>query len=118
MSNRTAYAISLGSGLVVWVGLMLFGNRKEGWDHPFYFSVGMPFLFLVALYLGYRNPVRVWRWGVLPMAAQAVVAILKNPTANLLPLGLVFLAFLSLPLIGGAYLGARLNRSRDADFSP
>lgn len=112
------YALSALSGVAVWLGLMHLSGVREGWDSPLYFSVGIPLVALVAAISGFLVPIRAWRWGLLPMGAQAAIAFASNPTAGLLPLGLVFFAVLALPCILGAYLGVLVkkvvSRSRPA----
>lgn len=112
MRNKSSvvYGLSVFSGLAVWLGLMLVSGRREGWDSPLYFPVGIPLLVLVAAILGFLVPVRAWRWGLFPMGTQATIAVALNPTANLLPLGLVLFAMLSLPCLLGAYLGVFVNK--------
>jgi hypothetical protein len=57
---------------------------------------------------------RSWRWPAAMVGAQAVVAVLRDPTAGLLPLGLVVFALLALPLVGIARLGAWLGEQKSA----
>ena len=104
------YALSAFSGVAVWVGLMLLSGTREGWDSPLYFPVGMPLVVLVAAISGFLVPIRAWRWGLLPMGAQAAVATASNPTANLLPLGLALFSVLAVPCILGAYLGVLVKK--------
>ncbi|MEZ5988957.1 MAG: hypothetical protein R3F30_07495 [Planctomycetota bacterium] len=89
--------------------------EQEAWDNRLYFVFGIPFLVVVAGVLGYRVPNRPWRFGVVPMAVQAVMLLVvaaHQPGPSLFIVGVGFLAGLSLPLIGAAYLGAWLRRRR------
>jgi len=104
------YAVSIASGAVVWLGTMAVSSTREAWDSPLYFSVGMPLIMIVAGVFGYLAPARAWRWGVLPMAAQAGIITAMNPTGSLMPLGLILFAVQSLPCIGAAYLGVLVRK--------
>jgi hypothetical protein len=57
-------------------------------------------------------PSRPWRWVLAAMFTQAAILFLSDPSANLLPLGLIAFAVLSLPLMIPAAIGARLGRKR------
>lgn len=91
-------------------------GRREAWDSGLYFAWFLPSAALVVAALAFFAPERSWRWAFVPFGAQAVVAFIQNPTANLLPLGLVIFAFYGalclLPVGLGAGLRRRLERSR------
>lgn len=69
--------------------------------------------------LGFLVPERAWRWAFVPFGAQALVGIFQNPTANLLPIGLIVFAFFGVACLVPAYIGAKLarvmRRSTDGD---
>ena len=69
-----------------------------------------PLIGLTAAIVSFFAPSRFWRWAMFPFGAQALVAILQNPTGNLLPLGLIMFAILSLPCIAAAWVGGWLGR--------
>lgn len=54
-----------------------------------YFSWFLPALSLLVAVIAFFTPARPWRWGLVPFVAQAVILIGQNPSANLLPLGLI-----------------------------
>ena len=91
-------------------------HRREAWDSELYFSWFLPSLALVVAGLGFFAPDRVWRWAFTPFAAQAGVAFVQNPTANLLPLGLLVFGFYgglcTVPAWAGAVMRRRLEGSR------
>jgi len=57
-------------------------------------------------------PGRPWLAPLGIALGQALVAFVRNPTANLLPLGLIVFAVLAAPLVLAGLLGARLRRWR------
>jgi hypothetical protein len=101
-------------GAYLWLWAAGFDLGREGWDNPTYFTRGLPALLVLCFVLGAVAPVRAWRWGIAPMAAQAVLAFAGNPTANLLPLGLLLFAGLAVPCAGAAALGGRLRLGKAA----
>jgi hypothetical protein len=108
-----AWVAALGIGAAGWLLTLLLGGRREAWDSPLYYQVAYPLFGLTAAVLGYLRPGRPWRWALALALGQALVALGRDPTANLLPLGLVAFGVFSAPLILPAQLGSRLRRWRE-----
>ena len=110
-------ALSILAGIVSWELVRHFGGgRREAWDDPVYWQAAYPLLIGVALLHGivWRN--RPWRWGTWMLASQAAWAlafaiVAEGGIPNLVPLGLLMFALLSLPCIGESYLGAWIGRA-------
>jgi len=62
-------------------------HRREAWDSELYFTWFLPSVAFIVAGVAYFAPERAWCWAFVPFGAQAVVAFVQNPTANLLPLG-------------------------------
>ena len=98
------------AGAAVWLVVAVASGRREAWDSDLYWSLGMPVAGLCAAVLGFLAPERPWRWGMALFGGQAVAAFVQNPTANLLPLGLIVFAVLGGLCAIPAYLGAAARR--------
>jgi len=113
---KGAYTIAALAGAIGWLAISHLTHRREAWDSELYFSWFLPSLALVVAGLGFFTPDRVWRWAFTPFAAQAGVAFVQNPTANLLPLGLLVFGFYgalcTVPAWAGAVMRRRLEGSR------
>lgn len=109
------WLIALAAGATGWILTMVLGNRKEAWDSPYYYQLAYPLFGLTAVALGYFWPGQPWRWAFGIALGQALVAFVRNPTANLLPLGLIVFAIYSSPLILAAMFGTRIRRWRDGN---
>lgn len=107
---RTAYTIAALAGAIGWLAIALLTHRREAWDSGLYFSWFLPSIALVLVGLGFFAPERAWRWAFAPFAAQAAVAFIQNPTANLLPMGLVVFAFYGAICTLPAWIGSTLRR--------
>lgn len=103
------YGVAIVSGIVVWILVSKFSHRREAWDSQWYFLVGMPVVCVVSACLAFFEPSRPWRWGVVPLAAQAVWMIVTQGPGNLLPLGLIVFGVLAIPSLVTAQIGARLG---------
>jgi hypothetical protein len=107
---RFAYAIAAIVGAAGWLGISHFTHRREAWDSALYFSWFLPSVAPVVSGLGFLAPGRSWRWAFTPFGAQAVIAFVQNPGANLLPLGLLVFAFYGAVCTVPAWIGAAARR--------
>lgn len=109
-SEKTTFAYGLFVGAFVWLAICYFGGKREAWDAEVYHWAGIPLFCLYSFIAGYLIPRRAWRWGFAVMLPQPLIMVIQNPHANLLPIGLVVLCFLSIPTVASAWLGAWLSR--------
>ena len=100
------YALAVVTGVVTWAAISTISGRREAWDSAWYFSVGMPIVCVISAVLGFIEPQKPWRWGVAPLIGQFFWMLLTQGPGNLLPLGIVVFAVLSVPSILTAKLGA------------
>jgi len=100
------YLIAVASGVLIWITVSAVSGRAEAWDSGLYFSVGMPVVCIVSMVQGFFEPRRPWRWGVVPLIGQFLWMLLTQGIGNLLPLGIVVFAVLSVPSIVAAQIGA------------
>jgi hypothetical protein len=104
------YLIAAVCGAAIWYFVAAASGRREAWDSGLYYTLGMPAVCAVAFGAGFFSPVRAWRWGVMPLAGQFVWMLLAQGVGNLLPLGIIVFAVLSVPSILTANFGAFLGR--------
>ena len=100
------YLAAAACGAAIWILISLATGRREAWDSGLYLALGIPAVCLVALAFAYHEPARPWRWGVLPMAGQLAWMVLSQGVGNMLPLGLIVFAILSIPPVIAAWIGA------------
>jgi hypothetical protein len=110
MRQNAAYAIAAGVGAAGWLFIGLVSHRREAWDSELYFTLFLPAAVLLVGTLAFLVPERSWRWAFAPFGGQAIVAFAQNPTANLMPLGLIVFAFFGAVCLVPATIGARLRR--------
>ena len=87
---------------------------QEAWDLPVYWQIAYPVMVAGSFLLGILGPAHPVRWGLLVGLGQGVwslvVTALQKGVPNLLPLGLIMFAILSLPCIAAAWIGGWLGR--------
>jgi hypothetical protein len=99
-----------GVGAAAWLVVSLAGGRREAWDSPLYFLYALPVIAVTAAIVSYKAPARAWRWAMFPFWSQAVVAFVQDPTANLLPLGLIVFSIFGAVCLIPATIGATAGR--------
>jgi hypothetical protein len=101
-------------GIVAWEAAIPAGTRKEAWDLPVYWQIAYPVMVAGSFVLGILGPAHPIRWGLLVGLGQGVwsliVTAIQKGVPNLLPLGLIMFAILSLPCIAAAWVGAQAGR--------
>jgi peptidoglycan/LPS O-acetylase OafA/YrhL len=113
LSSKRAYLIAAVAGAAGWIAIGQVTHRREAWDSELYFSWFLPSVALVVAALAFFAPERAWRWALTPFAAQAAVAFALDPTANLLPLGLVVFGLYGALCLIPVRVGVALRRRRD-----
>ncbi len=111
-TEKSAYLCACAAGAITWIATTLLSHRSEAWDASLYWVAAYPALGLVLAWISFEMPLRPWRWVLAAMFTQAAVLFLSDPSGNLLPLGLIAFAVLSLPLMIPATIGALLGRKR------
>jgi len=104
------YVIAIMIGVLTWGVISLISGRKEAWDSPSYFSVGMPVVCAASAILGFIESQKAWRWGIAPLVGQFFWMLFTQGPGNLLPLGLIAFGVLSVPSIITAKIGAFVRR--------
>jgi hypothetical protein len=104
------YGVAFLSGVVVWSLVTAMSGKREAWDSELYFTLGIPAVCLVAGILGFVEPQRPWRWGIVPLAGQFVWMLVTQGVGNLLPLGIIAFGLFAIPSVVTAKLGSVFAR--------
>jgi hypothetical protein len=111
-NNVLPYVISFITGLAICLFITVTSGRREAWDAPEYFTIGIPAMCLVMFFISYRFPQRAWRW-VLSMAiGQTVALALGGGSASLWPLAMIAMTVVSLPQFIVAMIASGIAKKR------
>jgi len=105
--------MSIAASTVIWAATSLISGIPEPWDSSIYWTVAYPVAIVLSGFLGYMFPQRPWRWALVVMFMQMIVMVISGSGFGLLPLGLIFLAILSLPAVALASLAAKVRLRRE-----
>lgn len=110
LPESRAFLLALAGGALIWVLIGVISGRAEAWDSPLYWQLGYPLSLVLAGWLGYRCPVRTWRWGLAVLLVQPAVMVLTSGNGfGLLPLGLILFTVLALPAVLVARVGSSIS---------
>jgi hypothetical protein len=111
LHDRRAYipiAASAWSGFLVCLVISIATGRKEAWDSPVYFSVGIPVMCALMVAIGFRFPDRAWRWTLSMAVGQTVAMLSAGNSLSLWPLSLVAMTVLSVPQLVAGSIASKL----------
>jgi hypothetical protein len=111
-SDIIGYVFSALAGFGVCFGITVVTGSKEAWDNGAYFSIGIPIMCLLIFGIGYKFPVKPWRWAAAQAVGQSIAISLAGNSLNLWPLSIMAMSILSMPQLGAAYIGAKLGQSK------
>lgn len=109
-NNMLPYVISLIAGLTICLSITLISGRKEAWDAPIYFTIGIPLMCLVIFAISYKFPQRAWRWALCMAIGQSVAMVLGGGSASLWPLAIIAMTVVSLPQFITALVASRIAK--------
>ncbi|MCI0348081.1 MAG: hypothetical protein L0Z53_01540 [Acidobacteriales bacterium] len=107
---RLYAAIAAASGVAVEMLITAIANRRESWDSPYYWTLGIPAMLATALACGFyarRNLVTI---GYAPFFGQLIAMLLKTGVGSMLPLGIILMAIIGSSGVAAAYFGAALGK--------
>lgn len=107
-SHFFPYIASSLCGLAVYLAIIMATGRNEAWDDASYYVLGIPCMCIVAFFIGYRFPIKPWRWALAMAGGQMIGALLNGSSLGLLPFAIIFMAIISIPQFIAALFGARL----------
>lgn len=111
-NNVLPYVISFIAGLAVCLVITLMSGRKEAWDAPAYFTIGIPVMCLVIFALGYWFPQRAWRWVLCMAFGQSVAMVMGGGSASLWPLAIIAMTVVSVPQFIVAMVASGIAKKR------
>lgn len=113
LHRRTAILACILVGVALQIGIVEATGRREPWDSPLYWQVGMPLVALAAACVGYLAMGTAWRAAALIMPAQVATMMFRaGEVGNLWPLALALALVMSLPFVLVAYLASTFRPAR------
>ncbi len=111
LSTRTTVLLAVSIGVALELGVQAVGARREAWDSPVFWTVGLPLAGVASAAIGVLSRGRDWLWTVLVAPSQVATMMLRSgEIGGLWPLAVVLSAILSAPFVVAAFVGSFLRR--------
>lgn len=102
--------LALAIGFMFCLIISVISGWHEPWDTAIFWLPGYLILIILAAAMGWRYPSAPWQSGrdigIGEFIAIILIGIVKGDGFGLLPLGLMMMAFLTLPLVIANWMGA------------
>jgi hypothetical protein len=118
VNNAWPCAISFVAGLAICLLITVTSGRKEAWDAPEYFTIGIPLMCLVIFAISCKFPQRAWRWALCMAIGQSVAMVLGGGSASLWPLAIIAMTVVSLPQLITALVASRIAKKSATPDEP
>ena len=112
------YVISFIAGLAICLFITVTSGRREAWDAPEYFTIGIPAMCLVIFALSYFFPQCAWRWALSMAIGQSVAMVLGGGSASLWPLAMIAMTVVSVPQFIVAMVASGIAKKRVSPEEP
>jgi hypothetical protein len=97
-------------GLAVWLTITILTGNSEAWDSPYYYSIGLPVMFLSAAIAGYIDPRYRVLWAISLFILQPVALMFQSDAGPFLIIGLFFFMLFAAIAYACTYIGSEVHR--------
>lgn len=99
--------LSVAIGVALEAGTQMISGRREAWDSPEYWTVGLPMAGALSLAIGFFSHRRAWLWTLLIVPSQILTMMVRSgELGGPWPLAIAFGAILSAPFVFAAFIGS------------
>ncbi len=106
------HIVSAVAGFAVCMSVSITSGRREAWDSPLYFMIGIPLMCVVIFAISYRFPQRAWRWPLSMAIGQSAAMVMGGGSASLWPLAMIAMTVVSAPQFVVAMIASRIAKKR------
>jgi hypothetical protein len=106
----TIVALSVATGVALELGILALSGRREAWDSPQYWTIGLPSALVVSLVIGFLSRRKEWLWTLVIVPSHVTTMMLRSgEIGGLWPLTMILSAILSVPFVVAAFIGSRFR---------
>jgi len=115
LDKRGVIVAAVVTGVVLEIGFHLLTGRREAWDSPQFWVIGLPAAAVISAVVGYSSRSNDWIWTALIVPSQVTTMMVSHgEIGGLWPLTVVFSSILSLPFVIAAFIGSRFRPADSA----
>jgi hypothetical protein len=110
LNQRTTICLSVVIGISLELGIHALSGRREAWDSPQYWTIGLPIAALMAAALGFYSQASDWVWTLVIVPSQVMTMMVRSgEVGGLWPLTLIASSVLSAPFVAASFFGSRFR---------
>jgi hypothetical protein len=100
-------------GVALETGIHVLSGRREAWDSPEFWTIGIPGALVASIAIGFLSRSRNWIWTLVIVPSQVTTMIVRSEEiGGLWPLAVVLSSVLSVPFVIAAFVGSRFRSTR------
>jgi hypothetical protein len=112
LGQRTTIILSIGIGVCLELGIHALSSRREAWDSPLFWTLGLPAAAVASAGIGFFTRGNDWRWTAVVVPSQVMTMMVRSgELSGLWPLTLALSAILSAPFVAASFVGSRFRRN-------
>jgi hypothetical protein len=119
VGRRLIILLGIVTGVALELGIHALSRRREAWDSPQFWTIGLPLAGLAALAIGYLARDRDWTWAAVIVPSQVMTMMVRSgELGGLWPLTVALSTILSAPFVLAAFVGSRLRPATSNPIPP
>jgi len=113
LDKRVTIGLSILTGVALELGIHALSGRREAWDSPEFWMLGLPIACLVSAVIGALSRASAWKWTLVVAPSQVMTMMVRGgEIGNLWPLTLAASTVLSAPFFVASFVGSRLRPAK------
>src|SRR5215831_20785754 len=105
LDRRSTVLLSAGIGVCLEFGIHALSGRREAWDSPLFWTLGLPAAALASAAIGYFARAGDWRWTAIVVPSQVMTMMVRSgELGGLWPLAVALSAVLSAPFVLASFV--------------
>jgi hypothetical protein len=110
LRTTTTMAAAVATGVLLEWGVHALSGRREAWDSPVFWTLGLPAALLASAAIGFFARRRDWLWTLAIVPAQVMTMMARSgELGSLWPLAVALSAILSAPFVAAAFAASRFR---------
>jgi hypothetical protein len=112
LDKRGVIVAAVLTGVALEIGIHALSGRREAWDSPEFWVIGLPAAIAVSAVVGYRSQSHDWIWTAAIVPSQVMTMMVRSgEVGGLWPLTVALSSILSAPFVIAAFIGSRFRPS-------
>ena len=110
LKTRTVIVLVVATGVALELGIHALSGRREAWDSPLYWTLGLPAAMVASVIIGFVARRADWLWSAALVPSQVMTMMVRSgEISGLWPLMLILSSVLSTPFIVASFIGSRFR---------